>query len=205
MSSPDELNQIRADVVPKLVRIVVLQSIAIGILTVVMGVALYVGITKPPQLLAITDTGRVIPLVPLDKPYVGDSRVVGFADECIRTAFSHDFLNFRQTLASASSCFTTDGSASFNTAIAPLIQDLESRRMVMTPTMQPAVVVRTFKRGGQVFSWVVQTKMTLNREGTRDRVIPTTYVVDLVVERVSLEESVRGIAVSQINVRPGSV
>lgn len=203
--SPDDLNQIRAEVMPKLVRAIMLSSIANVLLALCVIAAVYFGITKPAQVLAVTETGRVVPLVPLDKPYVGDSRVVGFADECTRTAFSHDFLNFRQTLASASSCFTSEGSASFAKAIEPLIQDLESRRMVMTPTMQPAVVVRTFKKSGQVYSWVVQTKMTLNREGTRERVVPTTYVVDLIIERVPLEESVRGIGVAQINVRPGSV
>jgi len=199
---PEDINEIRAVVLPRLVRVTTWQSVAIVLLVLCQAVTIWLGMTKAPQILAITDTGRVIPLVPLDKPYVGDARVVGFADECVRMAFSHDFLNFRHSLSQAKTCFTGSGGGSFDEAIAPLIQDLEQRRMVMTPTLQPAVIVKTMNRAG-VYSWVVQTKMTLFREGTKERVVPSSYVVDIVVERVPLEESVRGIAVAQINVRPG--
>lgn len=199
---PDDLNDIRKILLPKLVRVNTYLSVAVLLLSIGVIVAIYLSVTKKPQVLAITETGRVIPLVPLDKPYVGDARVVGFADECVRMSFSHDFLNFRQSMNQASTCFTSAGIASYEEAIAPLIKDLEQRRMVMTPTLQPARIAKTVQRGG-VHSWIVQTKMTLYREGTKERVVPALYQVDVVIERVPLEESVRGIAVAQINVRPG--
>lgn len=199
--SPDDLHEIRAVILPKLIRTSFFLSVAIVVLALGLVLAIYLAATKKPQILAITETGRVIPLVPLDRAYVPDARVIGFADECVRSAFSHDFLNFRHTLGQARGCFTGSGGASFDAAIEPLIKDLEQRRMVMTSTLQPAVIVKTMTRSG-VYSWVVQTKMTLYREGTKERVNPAQYVVDIVVERVPLEESVRGIALSQINVRP---
>lgn len=202
--SPDEIPRLQMEAMPKLVRILVMQAITIVVLLVVLGISVWVGLNKQPQVLGLTETGRVIPLVPLDKPYVSDSRVISFADECTRLAFSHDFTNFRQTQAQAGQCFTSVGSESFAKAMEPLLQDLEQRRMVMSITpMQPPTVVRTFKRGGNVHSWAVQSVITLNREGTRERMTPTSYVVDLVIERVPLEESVRGISVALINLRPG--
>ncbi|MEJ8837591.1 DotI/IcmL family type IV secretion protein [Ramlibacter sp. AN1133] len=181
-----------------------MQSITIVVLIILLGVSMVMGMAKRPQLLGITESGRVVPLVPLDKPYVSDSRVLGFADECTRQAFSHDFVNFRLTQAEAGQCFTASGAESFARAMAPLLEDLEQRRMVMSITpIAPPTVVRTFKRGGEVYSWAVQSVITLNREGTRERMTPTSYVVDLVIERVPLEESVRGISVAQINMRPG--
>lgn len=201
---PEDLDKIRAELIPKGVRVLVLLSIANVVLCIGLILSFYVAATKRPATFAITETGRIIPLVPLDKPYVSDARVVGFADECVRESFGHDFLNFRTTMANARECFTSGGSASFNAAIAPLLVDIQSRRLVMSATLQPAVVVKTSVQGDRVYTWVVQSKMTLFREGTKDRVAPATYVVDLVIERVPLEDSVRGIAVSQINVRPAA-
>lgn len=201
---PEDLDQIRAAIMPKVLRVLLFQSAAIVVLVVALAVSFYVAATKRPEVLAVTDTGRIIPLVPLDQPYVSDARIVGFADECVRAAFGHDFLNFRSTMASARECFTTSGGRSFEEAISPLLKDIQERRMVMAVTLQPAIIVSSAVRSGKVKTWVVQTKMTLFREGTKDRVAPVTYIVDLVVERVPLEDSVRGISVSQINVRPGA-
>ncbi len=201
---PEDLDQIRAEIMPKFVRVMFFQSIAIAVLAVGLIVAFYMAASKRPEVLAVTEAGRIIPLVPLDKPYVSDARIVGFADECIRAAFGHDFLNFRATMAVAKECFTTEGGRNFDTAISPLLKDIQARRMVMAATLQPAIIVQSTVRSGNVKTWVVQTKMTLFREGTKDRVAPVTYIVDLVVERVPLEDSVRGISVSQINVRPGA-
>jgi intracellular multiplication protein IcmL len=204
--SPDELPRLQAETMPRLVRILVVQGVAILVLLILLGISMWVGLNKRPQVLGLTEAGRVIPLIPLDKPYVSDSRVISFADECTRMAFSHDFVNFRSTQAAVGQCFTLAGSESFARAMAPLLQDLEERRMVMSITpIAPPTVVRTFKRGGAVFSWSVQSVITLNREGTRERMTPASYVVDLVIERVPLEESVRGISVAMINMRPGGV
>ncbi len=200
---PEDLDQIRAAIMPKVVRVMFFQSIAILVLVVGLIIAFYSAATKRPEVLAVTESGKIIPLVPLDKPYVSDARVVGFADECIRSAFGHDFLNFRSTMAVAKECFTAEGGRNFDAAIAPLLKDIQERRMVMAVTLQPAIIVNSMLRGGSVKTWVVQSKMTLFREGTKDRVAPVTYIVDLVVERVPLEDSARGISVSQINVRPG--
>lgn len=201
--SPEDLTRLMAETMPRLVRIMTLLAIGLVLNVALLGASIYMGMSKRPQVLGITESGRVIPIVPLDKPYVSDSRVLSFADECTRTAFSHDFVNFRSTMAQASNCFTSNGVEGFSQALGPLLQDLEARRMVMSVSLQAPAVVRTFKRNGQIYSWLVQTRMTLNREGTRERVSPTTYVVDLVIERVPLEESIRGISVAQINVRPG--
>lgn len=202
--SPDvDLDQIRKEIVPKLVRSNMILTVAVVVLSLALFVVGYMAANKKPMTFGVTDTGRIIPLVPLDQPYVGDARVIGFADECVRQSFSHDFKNFRLTLANAKACFTAAGARGFDAAIEPLIADIQEKRMVMSVSMEPAVIVRVAKPGG-VHTWVVQSRMTLFREGTRERVVPMTFTVNLVVERVPLEESVRGIGIAQINVRPGS-
>jgi intracellular multiplication protein IcmL len=203
--SPEELPRLQADAAPRMARVIVAQSVAIVILIVLLGLSMAWGQFKKPLVIAATATGQIIPIVPLDKPYTSDARVVGFADECMREAFSHDFVNFRTSMTRASECFTTSGNESFFKAMEPIVQDLEQRRMVMSITVnRPPAIVKTFRRGGNVFSWEVQAVVTLNREGTRERMSPANYVVRMTVERVPLEDSPRGISVAQINVSPGS-
>lgn len=199
----DEIAETRRLLMPKLVRLVVIQSVAIVVLLIGMVVLGYMAAKKQPLTFAVTATGSVIPLVPMNEPYLNDSRVIGFADECVRQAFSHDFKNFRQTVTAAKGCFTNTGSRGFDLQISPLIDDIQKRRMVMSVSLEPSVVMRKQEVGG-VHTWVVQTRMTLYREGTKERVIPATYTVDLVIERVRLEESVRGVGIAQINVKPSS-
>ena len=202
MSPDTDIEQIRKELLPKLVRTTVLQTYALVFLSIAMIVVGYLAVNKKPLTFAVTDRGAVIQMVPLDKPYVGDARVIGFADECVRQAFSHDFKNFRASLAGAKNCFTSEGARGFDVAIEPLIDDIKMKRMVMSVSLEPAVIVRVAKPRG-VHTWVVQTRMTLFRDGTKERVVPTSFIVDLVVERTPLEESVRGIGIAQINVRPG--
>ncbi|CAN0418262.1 unnamed protein product [Phaeothamnion confervicola] len=203
MSPDSDLEEIRKVIIPKLVRSNVILSIAVAALTVgIIGIGVMAA-TKRPLTFAVSDTGRVIPLVPLNQPYLGDARIVSFADECIRQAFSHDFRNYRMSVGGAKGCFTSAGSRGFDKAIDPLLSDIVERRMVMSVSPEPPIVMSKSTQGG-VHTWVVQTKMTLFRDGSRDRVTPTTYVVDLVLERLPLEESVRGVGIAQINVRPGS-
>lgn len=204
MLTPDnDLELIRKEIVPKLVRSNMILTVAICILSVAVLAIGVVAAKKRPLTFGVTDAGRIIPLIPLAEPYVGDARVIGFSDECVRQAFSHDFKNFRMTVAGAKSCFTAAGARGFDAAIEPLIADIQDKRMVMSVSMEPAVIVKVAKPRG-VHTWVVQSRMTLYREGTRERIVPSTFRVDLVVERVPLEESLRGIGISQINVQPGS-
>ena len=202
MSPDTDIEQIRREIVPKLVRSNLYLSIAVIVLAICMVVVGVLAVNKRPLTFGVTDTGRIIPLVPLDQPYLGDPRVIGFADECVRQAFSHDFQNFRMTMAGAKVCFTAPGARGFDAAIEPLLADIREKRMVMSVSLEPAVIVRVTKIRG-VHTWVVQTRMTLFREGTKERVTPTVFTVNLVIERTPLEASVRGIGIAQINVRPG--
>jgi intracellular multiplication protein IcmL len=203
MSSPDDLPRLQAESYPRLVRIIVMQSFAIVLMAILLIGAVAWGMNKRPNNFAVTEKGTIIPLIPLDKPYVSESRVIGFADECIREALSHDFNNYRMTVARATECFTPAGAESYAHAMDPLLKDLQERRMVMSVSVtQSPTVVRTYKRS-DVYSWGLQAVVTLNREGTRERVTPASYVVELTIERVPLEDSVRGISVSMITLRPG--
>jgi intracellular multiplication protein IcmL len=190
--------------VSSLLRSTMMGFVAAAIGFLVAGAGIYMAVTKRPPVVAMTDAGRIVPLVPLNKPYVTDSRVLAFAEECTRRAFAHDFVNYRATMASASQCFTSYGAQMYVGAMDAMLKELLERRMVMSASVESPVIVKgPYERQGRV-AWRVQTKMQLFREGTKERITPQSFIVEMEVVRVELEESTRGISVGEFNVKPAS-
>lgn len=157
--------------------------------------------SKKVQGFALSDNGSVIPMIPMDQPYVNDARVVGFVDECLRMSFAHDFENFRMTMASAKKCYTPSGAVEFESAMNPLILDMQAKSLVMSVSLEPTVVTKAYKLSGVVY-WETQTPMTLSRRGVRETLVPVKFLVETTVRRVPLDQDVRGISVRTINVKP---
>lgn len=197
----EDIALLRKEIMPKLARAAFTQSIVILMLTLGLVLMSYFVFTSKPTLLGITDSGRVIPLVPLEEGHVNDSRVIGFAAECLQATFAHDFVNYKGTMNEASKCFTSSGTASLYAAMDPILSDIGKRRLVLSSTIRPPTVVRKGVSNG-VHTWIVQTQMTLFKEGTTTRESPRELQVSLVIERVPLDESVRGIGLAKINVKP---
>jgi hypothetical protein len=191
-----------ADQTTKLVRLCVMLASAAVVAILGCAIALYVAAGKRVIVIGATDTGRFIPAVALDRPYLNEPRIQALAEECLRRSFAHDFRNFRQTMGEATSCYTPRAGALFNKEMQPLLADLVERRMVMTAVMdRPPVVVGASVVAG-VHTWTLQAQVTLSREGTRERVPPSVFAVKLLVSRVPLEESLRGALISFISLSP---
>lgn len=191
------------DQTSKLIRLCVILSLSTALAVPAAIIGIGSAMSKRVVVIGATDTGRFIPAVSLDKPYVNEPRVQAYAEECLRVSFSHDFRNFRRTLGDAQNCYTNSASELYATAMGPLIADLEKRRMVMTPVIdRPPVVIRAFLNARGIYTWDVQARLTLTREGTRERVPPTSYDVSMRINRAGIEESVRGILVSNIELKP---
>src|SRR3546814_327434 len=89
--------------------------------------------SSPVDVIAVTESGQIIRPVPLAEAFVTDTRVLSFTSEALRDSFSHDFVNYRNTFARAKSMYYTGaGGNSFAVAIDPILEELRTRRLVMT-------------------------------------------------------------------------
>jgi hypothetical protein len=189
----------------RLIRLCILLAVtaAVAVIAAVLGIGSAMG--KRVIVIGSTDTGRFIPAISLDQPYLNDPRVQAFAEECLRASFSHDFRNFRRTMSLAQECYTVQAAGMYASAMEPLLADLQRRRMVMTPVVdRPPIVVRAYLNQRGVFTWDLQARIILTREGTAERIPPAVYDVSLRISRATIEQSVRGILVSNIELTPGS-
>lgn len=165
------------------------------------------GALSAKQLVVSLDAqGRVMPVVPITQPYLSESRVVAFAEECIRRAWAHDFIHYESTLPLAQNCFTPEAGDLYMQAIAPYIKTMKEKRMVMGAlvTRVPRVVrfMTEPSVGGPIPVWKIEAEIGVFFEGKGERITPSRSLVELAVRRVPLESSPRGVQIDLFFVKP---
>ena len=184
----------------QLISIITALSIAAIAMLAVIGILTMFLTQKKVQAFATMDNGNIIPLVSLDKPYVSESRIDGFVQECLRKSFSHYFENFRSTVAAARDCYTPIGAEGYEAAMVSLLADMTLKKVVLSVSMEPTVVVRAYMLNG-VAHWDTQTTLVLNRRGSRESLPVTKMETTVTVQRVPLDQDVRGVSIKTINAK----
>ncbi len=112
-----------------------------------------------PTYFATSKTGRIIPLVPLDRPYVTDHTVIAWAMQKIPDALSFSALNYRRDLQRARAYFTENGYQGFLAGLKAHgeLKAIRNRNlMVSTIPTGPGVVVWQGHLPNGIFAWKVQ-------------------------------------------------
>ncbi|MDR7926397.1 DotI/IcmL/TraM family protein [Acidithiobacillus thiooxidans] len=112
-----------------------------------------------PTYFATSKTGRIIPLVPLDRPYVTDHTVIAWAMQKIPDALSFSALNYRRDLQRARAYFTENGYQGFLAGLknhGELKAIRDRNLMVSTIPTGPGVVVWQGHLPNGIFAWKVQ-------------------------------------------------
>ena len=90
----------------------VVSALLVALLAIIalVGAIVYLVMDRPaPTYFATTDSGNIIPIVPLDRPIVNDQSILRWATTAAVSAYTFNFLNYRQQLQTASQYFTEDG------------------------------------------------------------------------------------------------
>lgn len=190
--------------VSKLTRLVVWLGISVIALAIALIIAMVFVTRTHREVIAATPDGRLIPVVPLDKPYVSDARVLGYVDECARAVFSHDFLHWRTTLQGSKTCFTEKGGDAVEEALAPWVKDIVDRELTMSVSLADTPVIAKRGEFNGAFAWRVQAPISLFRRGTKVSDMPRPFLLQVVVRRVGLDQNPRGIAIDSLQLVPDS-
>lgn len=198
---------VSADQVRKLVRMAVILGVAAvaGVAAAALAVASAWKIKSIP--VAIDARGVLTPAIALTEPLVSESRVAGFAEECLRDAFSHDFLHYDKTIKVAQECFTPVAADQFAVSIQHFVKVMLEKRMVMAVSIiaPPRVVkVGLTKTGrGEVATWQLQAKVAISFEGRSERIpAGAPLLAEITVIRSPLEHTPKGILIDAFNVGP---
>lgn len=193
-----------ADRVSKLVRLNIIMTVSLVLCSIATVLAIKAAVGNKVVAIATDHRGNVIPVVPLNEPFLSEPRVVAFAEECVRRAFSHDFLNYAQTLLFAQSCFTPGAGDKFALSMQGYFKTMDERRMNMAVVVRkPPAVIRVYQLGG-VIHWDLQVEVDISFEGRDQRIPPARNRIDLTVRRTPLDQSPKGVAIDKFSVGPVS-
>ncbi|MBM4211255.1 MAG: type IV secretion protein DotI [Gammaproteobacteria bacterium] len=161
--------------------------------------ALYYQVTHPPEprYFATSPNGMIVPVYPLNLRVFTNAELLEWATEVVMRSFSYDFVNYRTQLQDVAKNFTGLGWRRFRDAIQQSreLDTIIAQQAVMSalPGGAPIILNQGVNQG--VYSWMIKIPVILKIQGPIN--ITQPIAVTIQVNRVSLENNPKGIAISQ--------
>ncbi len=176
----------------------------IAIIVLVCGIVYLVMDRPAPTYFATTDSGNIIPIVPLDRPMVNDQTVLRWATTAAVSAYTFNFLNYREQLQSASKYFTQDAWQGYLTKLKDSgnLDSVIKRQLIVTAVPGGAPVIENEGLLSGRYAWRIQMPLLATYQSSSDTKYSNPLLVTILIVRVSTTVSPDGIAIAQINYAP---
>ncbi len=176
------------------------------ILNVGLGGALYYIVSHPPmpKYFATSVNGRIIPLYPLSEPNQSDAAIAQWANQAAIAAYTYNFVSYRKDLQAASEFFTADGWQQFMQALKSS-NDLDAvitKKLIVSAVATGAPVILQKGELNGRYSWRLQMPLLVTFQSA-SQFSQESYMVTMLIQRVSTLNNPRGIGISQVIVGPG--
>lgn len=181
----------------KALRVAMISS-ALGILGIAVGVAGWIAQPEP-KFFAAGDDGRVIELVPLDRPLLKDSRLINWASNAVTESLDMDYLKYRDQLAEAQEYFTDSGFQGFIKALKDSgnLESIKKNRYIVYATLDGSPkILREAESGGRHY-WQMVIPVQIGYESA-EQVRNQKLDAKLTLVRVPTTESKYGVAIHRI-------
>jgi intracellular multiplication protein IcmL len=153
-----------------------------------------------PTYFATTAKGRIIPLVPLSVPTMNTEGLLQWATEAAMSAYTFNFINYRQQLQSSRQYFTPNGWNGFMKGLydSGNLKAVISKKLIVNavPGGAPVIINEGTLNGRYI--WKIQMPMLVTYHSANET-FHNTWMVNMTVTRISTLDSVRGVGVDQIN------
>jgi intracellular multiplication protein IcmL len=180
-------------------KIMMLLMVFTILLAVLVSSLLYLFFNRPePKYFAATASGRILNLVPLNRPTVTPDVLLKWASEVATSAYSYSFANYRTKLQGIQPYFTDTGWTNFINSLkgSGNIGAIEKRKLIVNAVVSaPPVIIKEAVLNGR-YAWKVQVPITVNYQSASES-FPSHYYVTMVIIRVSTLQNENGIGVAQ--------
>lgn len=186
-----------------------LTNLVLAITTLIALLVMLIAINTEPEIkyFAAREDGGILPIVAVDQPFLTDSQINNFAVEAVTRSFTMSFQNYRIDLDEASKYFLKpDGWAIFRTSLeqSGTITDIVNNKLTSSAVAHGSVVMDQGISPRGNYGWLVQVPLTITylstSETKRDE-----WIADIEILRVPNQEMSRGVGISKISMRRGSV
>ena len=169
-----------------------------------VGTAWWAMSAKPePRYFIAREDGGVIPIVPVDQPYLNDAAVLNFAVEAITNSLTLNFANWRAQLSSASDFFERpNGWNNFLEALegSGTLDLIRNRNLVSSVVANGAVIVDRGPDSRGRYRWVVQVPVTISYQSANEG-RSETRLAELEIARLPTWQTSRAVGVTRVLIR----
>jgi intracellular multiplication protein IcmL len=186
----------------RLIGVAILALVCAGISCVaMMGV---IGKPVPPQYIPVTQTGSLIPEIPLNKPNKSRGEIGQYALEAIRAINTYDYINWRDQFAQAQTYFSTSGWNSYAESFknARTLDALTNRKMISSIEPKGEMQFREGVAKNGRYAWRIEipveimlTAHALTPNGAVDSGNRLTGTITLTISRMTNSENPEGVAI----------
>jgi len=176
------------------------------LLNMALGMLLYYMVTHPPapKYFATSISGRITPIYALNEPNQSDPSVLQWATQAAIASFTYNFVDYRRELQAASEFFTAEGWQNFIQALGASnnLDAVKAKKLIASAvvTGAPTIMAKGLLNGR--YSWRIQMPILVTYQSA-SQFAQNTYVVTLLIQRISTLNSPQGIGISQIVVSSG--
>ncbi len=177
------------------------------LINIILAAIIFFLIANPPKpkYFATSINGSVTPLTPIEQPNQSDSAVLQWANQAAISAFTYNFVNYREELQAASGFFTPGGWREFLRALndSNNLQAVTEKRLVVSAvaTRAPTILEKGVLNGA--YSWRIQMPVLVTYQSASE-FSQQNNVVTILIQRISTLNSPRGIGISQFVVEPSN-
>jgi len=180
-------------------RILVVLLTAFLTIFLLIGALTYI-VTHPPQAkyFATNTSGRIVPLVALNKPNLSTAALLQWANTAAIAAFTYNFVNYRQELQAASEFFTPEGWTAFIQSLnqSRNLEAVRAKNLVVSAVATGAPVVLQEGVVSGRYTWRVQMPMIVTYQ-SGSRISQQSLIITILITRMSTLNSPRGIGIAQ--------
>ncbi len=148
-----------------------------------------------------SQTGRIIPLAPLSHPYLSDSALLTWAQQCITDANTYDFVNYQKQFQRNAQCFTAQGWKQFMVALerSGTLATVKTQRLVAQAIASGAAVITRSGPYRGVYRWEIEQPVTVTYQGGQAGRVRLTQrlQVTLRIARIPTYASKQGVGIVQ--------
>jgi len=174
------------------------------IIIILAGIIFFMVASKPtPKYFAATDSGRIIPLVPLNQPNLNESNILQWASKALISVYSFDFVNYQKSFQQNRQYFTSGGWQSFMDALtnAKTIDTVKDRKLVVSAVLNGApIITNQYVLRGR-YTWEAQVPILVSYQGTES--YSDNLIATLKIQRVSTLDNKYGIGIAEIVMQRG--
>ena len=155
----------------------------------------------PPQFVPVLSDGRLLPLVPLDKPNMNQAGIAEFSLDAVRALNTYDYINWISQLNAAQQYFSPAGWKAYEEELLDVatLKAVEARKMIVS--VRPAGDVRVMKEGlagNGVYAWMVEVPVVIKYTAHTDGQVGGNTqegVVTLTISRVPTTANSYGVGI----------